>query len=211
MIEQYVSAARRVVDLEPVWLAVEMAGGNLLHACLDQPGTGGDGPAVAAELPVRVVVALAEIAPILVVLCAEDRSGQAMCPSDGIRHASALTRAGACAILVTGGARHLALLQRPVRPPGPLVEGTHARLSSWLRQRVTVPVGCLGGLRSRVAIDSYLAAGAMDFAVLERPFVREPALGLRFATDPRAVSCCSSEMDCTAAWVRGRGGRWCRG
>jgi len=209
LVESFASAGRRARQAGADLIGVEVADGALLHAYLSpvsHPGV----PALDERLEParRVVAALHGQAPLVITLTADDLDPGGLCASEGILAARALFRAGAAAIVVVAGGRGMTRLRRPRRPPGPLREGSHRRLASWVRREVGIPVGCAGGLRSRAVMDAMIDGDVADFAVLERPFLCEPELGARLL-DAGAVAACSSGVDCLIPPVEPAAGARC--
>ncbi len=196
LIADFERAAEQALSVGAEILALEVAGGNLWQAWLSPLG---HPPGTALEIRqaplVELVRRLSLQAPLVVHLAAEELLPGGLTPSAGTAVAGALARAGASALLVTAGARGLRHLELPLRPPGPLREGRHARLAQWIGRAADLPVGTLGGLRSRAELDRLLGAGVLEFAVLERPFLCEPGLGQAIRSG-LWNSACTSGLDC---------------
>ncbi|MFH1811198.1 MAG: hypothetical protein ABIJ09_20840 [Pseudomonadota bacterium] len=189
-------AAARALQAGADLLGLEIAHGSLLHSWLSPLGWSRPvDEATRLQLPLRIARSLAARAVLMPTLCAEDLCPGGLTPTQGLAAACALRDAGASALVVTAGHRSVRHLQRPLRPPGPLREAPHARLASWVRRAVELPVGVVGGLRSRAAMDTLLREHAVDLLVLERPFLCEPDLGVD-ALNPDWSSSCSSALDC---------------
>jgi len=71
------------------------------------------------------------------------------------------------------------------------------------RRHVDVPLICVGGLRSKVVMESVIASGAADLVSLSRPLIREPDLPARFRDGTSEKAACVS---CNAC-ARGPDGR----
>lgn len=90
--------------------------------------------------------------------------------------------------------------------------GWNADLCRAVRDRVDVPVGCEGGLRTRGHCDQLLG-DACDLVGMARPFYAEPRLGARLLDgareSPGERALCRSCNNCTVPQVTGADGR-CR-
>lgn len=191
LISDFAAAGRAAQAAGARLLGLEVANGSLLHAYLS-PLTGGAAASQPAQLPaLRVTTILAAQLPLVVALCLEDQIAGGLTPTAGIATAQALVQAGASALVVSSGHRWARHLSDQQRPPAALVEGRAARLGHWVKRTLLLPVGVVGGLRSRAGIDALLAAGALDFAVLERPFACQPDLGRQLAALDGRSACIS--------------------
>jgi 2,4-dienoyl-CoA reductase-like NADH-dependent reductase (Old Yellow Enzyme family) len=81
----------------------------------------------------------------------------------------------------------------------------NADLCRAVRDAVSVPVLCEGGVRERERIDRLLG-DACDMVGMARPFYAEPELPARLLTDADAVAVCDSCNNCTVPQATGEPG-----
>ncbi len=88
-------------------------------------------------------------------------------------------------------------------PPEPAWNETFAKQ---VRERVSVPVLCEGGIRERGQMDRLLAEGACDMVGMARPFYAEPRIAHRILHEAQAQVLCESCNNCTVPQVAGATG-----
>jgi 2,4-dienoyl-CoA reductase-like NADH-dependent reductase (Old Yellow Enzyme family) len=81
----------------------------------------------------------------------------------------------------------------------------NADLCRAVREAVSVPVGCEGGVRERSHVDRLLG-DACDLVGMARPFYAEPELPARLLADDGAAAVCASCNNCTVPQVTGAPG-----
>jgi 2,4-dienoyl-CoA reductase-like NADH-dependent reductase (Old Yellow Enzyme family) len=81
----------------------------------------------------------------------------------------------------------------------------NADLCRAVRDAVSVPVGCEGGIRERARIDRLLG-DACDLVGMARPFYAEPELPARLLADADASAVCASCNNCAVPQVTGAPG-----
>jgi 2,4-dienoyl-CoA reductase-like NADH-dependent reductase (Old Yellow Enzyme family) len=64
------------------------------------------------------------------------------------------------------------------------------------RELTKIPIICVGGFRSGEEVNRAIAENRIDFASLCRPFIREPALVMRWQKDLNYRSSCTSCNRC---------------
>jgi len=111
-------------------------------------------------------------------------------------------------------AKAVAALNRLQSRRFPAETAWNADLCRTVRERVSVPVGCEGGIRERGTCDRLLGGPdpACDLVGMGRPFYAEPRLGARLLGRQAADSSgalCASCNNCTVPQVTGAPGR-CR-
>lgn len=75
-----------------------------------------------------------------------------------------------------------------------------------VRERVSVPVLCEGGLRERSQMDRLLEQDACDLVGVGRPFYAEPRLAARLLTDEDSAAICENCNNCTVPQATGAPG-----
>jgi 2,4-dienoyl-CoA reductase-like NADH-dependent reductase (Old Yellow Enzyme family) len=86
----------------------------------------------------------------------------------------------------------------------------NAGLCRAVRDAVSVPVGCEGGIRERERIDRLLGE-ACDMVGMARPFYAEPELPARLLANDEAAAVCASCNNCAVPQVTGAPGVDCGG
>jgi len=75
-------------------------------------------------------------------------------------------------------------------------EAYHRSFAKAIRERVQVPVGVVGGLRSPSLLEEILRSGDADFVSMARPFIREPGLVRRWISGDSSRAACISCSGC---------------
>lgn len=89
----------------------------------------------------------------------------------------------------------------------PEKEGYFLELARQTKARVTCPVMVTGGFRSPEVIERALSSGAIDFATLARPLIREPHLIRRWQSGDLSPAKCISCNGCFKTIPAGKGVR----
>jgi 2,4-dienoyl-CoA reductase-like NADH-dependent reductase (Old Yellow Enzyme family) len=130
--------------------------------------------------------------PVLVKMNGQDFREGGLTLEDAARAAQLLQAAGVSAVEVSGGAgapAHLGAIRRRIAKPED--EAYFREEARTFKQRLTIPVITVGGIRSFQVAEGLLEAGYADFVALSRPLIREPDLVANWAERSRAacVSC----------------------
>jgi 2,4-dienoyl-CoA reductase-like NADH-dependent reductase (Old Yellow Enzyme family) len=145
--------------------------------------------------------------PILAKINVEDRLPDGFGMSDMLTVCEWLEQAGVDAIELSGGTT-LALLQgQPqnsyARVGDPSVYWRDAAVQ--LRQRVSLPLILVGGIRSRATAEALLSEGVCDCVALCRPLIREPDLVARWRSGEATEAACISCDGCFGPGTQGLG------
>ena len=141
----------------------------------------------------RIRAALGTELPVLVKLNAEDFIEGGLTVAESVQIAARLEAGGVDAIEISAGMAETVeqILRKDIvreRDEAYFVDYCRA-----FRQQVAVPLVCVGGLRSKVVMESVIGSGAADLVSLSRPLIREPDLPARLrdgrADRARCVSC----------------------
>jgi 2,4-dienoyl-CoA reductase-like NADH-dependent reductase (Old Yellow Enzyme family) len=129
--------------------------------------------------------------PVAVKLNSSDFQKGAFTPEDACQVAAWLVEDGIDLLEISGGTyeqpRLLGLGEEPA-----LAEGTRRREAYFLeyaadiRRAANVPLAVTGGFRTRRAMESALASGALDVIGVARPFCVEPEIAEELLSDPNA-------------------------
>jgi 2,4-dienoyl-CoA reductase-like NADH-dependent reductase (Old Yellow Enzyme family) len=145
--------------------------------------------------------------PILIKMNSEDCIAGGLTPEDSLQAALMLERAGIDAVELSGGT---------------VVTGDHCRKeidseekeAYWrkaakvFKEKLTVPLILVGGIRSLPVAEELFAARYADYFSMSRPFVREPGLVARWAAGDLRKATCLSDNLCRGPLMAG-GGIYC--
>ncbi len=135
--------------------------------------------------------------PVWIKLNGEDFLDGGLRLADSIGAARILERAGIDAIEVSGGTPGSG--DRPAartRIDTPEKEAYHRTFAKAIREKVNLPVGVVGGLRSLSLLEEIVRTGDADFVSMARPFIREPGLVRRWTAGDAARATCISCNGC---------------
>ncbi|HHT9155947.1 MAG TPA: oxidoreductase [Candidatus Tripitaka sp. YC43] len=135
--------------------------------------------------------------PILIKLNSDDCIGDGLKIEDAVKIASMLGKAGIDAVEVSGGIGDSSpsACRPDIDSPGK--EAYFSDNARKIKEAVSLPVICVGGIRSREVMESIISTKKADMVSMSRPFIREPDLveRLRKGLTDRA-SCIS----CNQCW-----------
>jgi 2,4-dienoyl-CoA reductase-like NADH-dependent reductase (Old Yellow Enzyme family) len=135
--------------------------------------------------------------PVWIKLNGEDFLPGGFSLAEACQVARTLAEEGIDAIEVSGGTAASGE-KTPVRTriDAPEKEAYHRALAREIKDRVRIPVGLVGGLRSPVTMEGILQAGDADFFSIARPLIREPGLVNRWSSGDRSTARCISCNGC---------------
>jgi len=127
---------------------------------------------------------------------------------DGMLEAVAiLENLGLDAVELSGGTAHPLSRESPIRkytPESPEEEGYYREAARRYREKISLPLMLVGGIRSYEISESLVREGLADYISLARPLIREPALINRWKSGDRAPATCISCNRClTETWGSG--------
>ncbi|HHT9140053.1 MAG TPA: oxidoreductase [Candidatus Tripitaka californicus] len=135
--------------------------------------------------------------PILIKLNSDDCIGDGLKIEDAVKIASMLGKAGIDAVEVSGGIGDSfpSACRSDVDSPGK--EAYFATNAQKIKKAISVPVICVGGIRSREVMESIISTKKADMVSMSRPFIREPDLVERLKKGLAEKASCIS---CNQCW-----------
>lgn len=216
MIEAFGQAARRAKEAGFDGIQIHGAHGFLINQFLS-PAFNKRTDAYGGSIANRTNVVLEILAkmrshvgrdfPILIKMNSEDFIEGGLTVDDSLQAALMLERAGIDAIELSGGT---------------VVTGDHCRKdidsdekeAYWrkaakaFKEKLTVPLILVGGIRSLQLAEKLYAEGYADYFSMSRPFIREPGLVARWAAGDWRKATCLSDNLCRGPLMAG-GGIYC--
>ncbi len=145
--------------------------------------------------------------PVLIKMNSEDFVPGGLSVDDMLESAALIAEAGVDAIELSGGTSLSGDLG-PIRTRRGIPqdhEAYYEEAGLRLKQKVSVPVMLVGGIRSLEEAERLLAGGYTDYIALSRPFICEPDLVARWESGDRAPSGCRSDNRCFYKGLKGEG------
>jgi 2,4-dienoyl-CoA reductase-like NADH-dependent reductase (Old Yellow Enzyme family) len=217
--EAFAEAARRAREAGFDAVQIHAAHGYLLSEFLSpffnrrSDAYGGSVPK-RARLVCEVVRAVRTVVgpdyPVLIKLNSEDFVPGGLSVDQMLESAVLIAEAGVDAIELSGGTS-LSGDQGPIRTRGGIPEDREAyyeEASLKLKQKVSIPVMLVGGIRSFEVSERLLTQGYADYVAFSRPFICEPGLVARWQGGDRAASTCRSDNRCYYKGLK-REGMYC--
>jgi 2,4-dienoyl-CoA reductase-like NADH-dependent reductase (Old Yellow Enzyme family) len=162
----------------------------------------GGNVAARARFAVEVVAAVREAVgpdfPVLIKMNSEDFIPGGLTVDDMLESAALIAAAGVDAIELSGGTSlsgELGPLRTRTGIPRDR-EAYYEGAALMLKQKVSVPVMLVGGIRTFEAAERLVEQGYADYIALSRPFICEPDLVARWERGDRAPSVCRSDNRC---------------
>jgi len=146
--------------------------------------------------------------PVLVKLNSEDFLEKGMTRDEAVRVAGMLENASVNAIELSGGtvaSPEKLMPPRPGRLKVPEEEVYYREAARLYKQKVTVPLMLVGGIRSYGVAQELVQDGIADYLSLSRPLICEPSLIKRWHEGDRRAAECVSDNACFAPASDGRG------
>lgn len=164
-----------------------------------------------ARLVLEVVRSIRETVgpeyPVLIKLNSEDFLEGGMTREEAIQVAGMLEDASINAIELSGGTVASPKKLMPVRP-GKLTrkqEVYYREAAKLYKQKVTIPLMLVGGIRSYQVADDLVKSGTTDYISMSRPLICEPGLVKRWKEGDRRKAECISCNACFGPPSEGRG------
>jgi 2,4-dienoyl-CoA reductase-like NADH-dependent reductase (Old Yellow Enzyme family) len=149
--------------------------------------------------------------PVLIKINSEDFLEGGFSVQDMLRTTEMLEQEGISAIELSGGTGDSGKLVPPRRTKIQSREDEvyYKQAALQCRQRLSVPLILVGGVRSFEVADELVREETADFVALSRPLIREPELIKRWKSGDRAPSGCDSDNLCFKPILNGEG-MYCR-
>jgi 2,4-dienoyl-CoA reductase-like NADH-dependent reductase (Old Yellow Enzyme family) len=216
IVEAFGAAAQRAVRTGYDAVQVHGAHGYLLsefispwfnHRTDDYGGSLENRARLLLQVVRRVRQETGDAYPILAKINVDDRLPDGFGVSDMLTVCGWLQEAGVDAIELSGGTTMALLQGQP--------QNSYARVGDtgvyWrdaavqLKQRVSLPLILVGGIRSRATAEALLSEGVCDCIALCRPLIREPDLVARWRSGAASEAACISCDGCFGPGMAGLG------
>ena len=145
---------------------------------------------------------------VLIKLNSEDFLEGGMTREEAVRVAGMLENASINAIEFSGGTAASPEKFTPVRPgklKTPKQEVYYREAAMLYKQKVTIPLILVGGIRSYGVAEALVQNGIADYISMSRPLICEPRLIKRWRSGDRRAAECVSDNACFAPASDGRG------
>lgn len=157
----------------------------------------------------KVREAVGKTFPVLIKINANDNLEGGLSEDDALHAAKALSGAGIDAIEVSAGTTVSGELSPSrVKIDRPEKEAYNLDMARRIKESVTCPVIVVGGIRSWEVAESSVGQDGVDLVAMCRPFIREPALPLRWKEGDRRPAECISCNGCFRPGFK-EGGIYC--
>ncbi len=145
--------------------------------------------------------------PVLIKLNSEDFLEGGMTREEAVRVAGMLGNASINAIELSGGTVASPEKLMPVRPGKltPKQEVYYREAAMLYKQKVTIPLMLVGGIRSYGVAEALVQNGKANYISMSRPLICEPSLIKRWRKGDRRAAECVSDNACFAPASDGRG------
>jgi 2,4-dienoyl-CoA reductase-like NADH-dependent reductase (Old Yellow Enzyme family) len=146
--------------------------------------------------------------PILIKINSEDFLDGGMSCAEAVEVSGWLEQASVNAIEFSGGTTKSPEKFLPVRPgrlKTPEEEVYYRKAARLYKQKVTIPLILVGGIRSYEVAEDLVRNGTADYISLSRPLICEPRLVKRWREGDRRKAECVSDNACFAPAMDGRG------
>ena len=146
--------------------------------------------------------------PVLIKINSEDFLAGGMSSAEAVEVSGWLEKASVDAIEFSGGTMHSPQEFVPVRPgrlKTPEQEVYYRQAARLYKQKVTIPLILVGGIRSYEVAEELVRDGTADYISLSRPLICEPGLVKRWREGDRRKSECVSDNACFGPALEGKG------
>jgi 2,4-dienoyl-CoA reductase-like NADH-dependent reductase (Old Yellow Enzyme family) len=146
--------------------------------------------------------------PILIKINSEDFLDDGMSYTEAVEVSGLLEKASIDAIEFSGGTALSPEKFLPVRPgilKTPAEEVYYRKAAGLYKQKVTIPLILVGGIRSYEVAKELVQDGTADYISMSRPLICEPELVKRWREGDRRKAECVSDNACFAPGLDGRG------
>jgi len=165
-----------------------------------------------ARLVLEVVKSVRETVgseyPVLIKLNSEDFLEGGMTREEAIRVAGLLEKASVDAIELSGGtvaSPEKLIPPRPGRLKTPEQEAYYLEAARLYKQKVSIPLMLVGGIRSYDIAEGLVRNGTADYISMSRPLICEPSIVKRWREGNHRTSECVSDNACFGPASDGRG------
>jgi 2,4-dienoyl-CoA reductase-like NADH-dependent reductase (Old Yellow Enzyme family) len=168
-------------------------------------GSRANRPRLVVEVAAAVRAAVGPDYPVLIKMNSEDFVAGGLTVDDMLESAALIAAAGVDAIELSGGTSLSGDLG-PIRTKHGIPEDREAYYedaSLRLKQKVSVPVMLVGGIRSLEAAERLVEHGYTDYIALSRPLISEPDLVGRWERGDREPATCRSCNHCFYRGLKG--------
>ncbi len=146
--------------------------------------------------------------PILIKINSEDFLDGGMSYPEAVEVSGLLEQASIDAVEFSGGTANSPEKFLPVRPgilKTPEQEVYYRKAARLYKQKVTIPLILVGGIRSYGVAEELVRDGTADYISMSRPLICEPGLVRRWREGDRRKAECVSDNACFAPGLDGRG------
>jgi len=146
--------------------------------------------------------------PVLLKINSEDFLDEGMTGPEAVEVSGRLEQASIDAIEFSGGTMNSPEKFLPVRPgrlKTPAQEVYYRKAARLYKQKVTIPLILVGGIRSFEVAEKLVREGTADYISMSRPLICEPGLVKRWREGDRRKAECVSDNACFAPAFDGRG------
>lgn len=146
--------------------------------------------------------------PVLVKINSEDFLESGLARAEAVEVSRWLEQASVNAIEFSGGTLRSPQKLSPVRPgllKTPAQEVYYRQAARLYKQKVTVPLMLVGGIRSFEVAEELVRSGTADYISLSRPLICEPGLVKRWRQGDRRPAQCVSDNACFGPALDGTG------
>ena len=163
---------------------------------------------IVLEVLQSVRKAVGEGYPVLIKLNSQDFIDGGLPVEEMLAVAALLEKGGVDAVEMSGGTIFASGRYSAVRPgflATPQDEVYYRDAAVRFKQKLTVPLMLVGGIRSLEVAEALTDDGIADYISLSRPLIREPGLINRWRTGDRRRAGCLSENHCFGPLMKGEG------
>jgi 2,4-dienoyl-CoA reductase-like NADH-dependent reductase (Old Yellow Enzyme family) len=146
--------------------------------------------------------------PILIKINSEDFLDSGTSRAEAVEVSGLLEKASLDTIEFSGGTMNSPEKFLPVRPgrlKTPAQEVYYRKAARLYKQKVTIPLILVGGIRSYEVAEELVRNGTADYISMSRPLICEPRLVKRWREGDRRKAECVSDNACFAPAMDGRG------